>query len=187
MLLTPDDIMAGRRPAGDSVVIFDDDHYYLGGVLAELLAGEGRAVTLVTPAAEVSTWTRATMEQFRIQKRVLEAGVTVMVSRAVTAIAPGHVETRCVFTGRAADLAADAVLLVTARLPEDGLRRALLDRRADWEAASIASVTSIGDALAPATIAAAIYAGHRYARELDTIIDRDRPPFRREVAGLSPA
>jgi dimethylamine/trimethylamine dehydrogenase len=186
-LLTPDDIMAGRRPAGDRVVVYDDDHYYLGGVLAELLAGEGRAVTLVTPAAEVSTWTRATMEQARIQKRVLEAGVAVMVSRAVTAIAAARVETRCVFTGRAADLAADAVLLVTARLPEDGLRRALLDRRAEWAAAGLASVTAIGDALAPATIAAAVYAGHRYARELDTFIDRDRPPFRREVAGLSPA
>ena len=29
-------------------------------------------------------------------------------------------------------------------------------------------------------------AGHRYARELDTVVDRDRPPFRREVAALAP-
>ena len=43
-----------------------------------------------------------------------------------------------------------------------------------------------GWALAPATIAAAVYAGHRYARELDTVVDRDRPPFRREVAALAP-
>ncbi|MFO1055516.1 MAG: FAD-dependent oxidoreductase [Dongiaceae bacterium] len=186
VVLTPDDVMAGRRPPGDRIVGFDDDHYYLGGVLAELLAGEGRAVTLVTPACEVSTWTRATMEQFRIQKRVLEAGVEVLVGRAVTAVSAGRVETRCVFTGRAAERAADAVLLVTARLPEAGLRFALEARREAWAESGIASVTAIGDALAPATIAAAVYAGHRYARELDTVVDRDRPPFRREVAALAP-
>jgi len=33
-LATPDDIMAGALPEGP-VVIFDDDHYYMGGVLAE--------------------------------------------------------------------------------------------------------------------------------------------------------
>ena len=39
--LTPDDLMGGTRPAGEHVVLFDDDHYYMGGVLAELLASEG--------------------------------------------------------------------------------------------------------------------------------------------------
>src|SRR3954470_24194387 len=55
--LTPDDLMAGRRPEGEHVVIFDDDHYYMGGALAELLVSEGRKVTLVTPSARVSEWT----------------------------------------------------------------------------------------------------------------------------------
>ena len=44
-VLTPDDIMAGSRPRGNRVVVFDDDHYYMGGVVAELLAGEGLDVT----------------------------------------------------------------------------------------------------------------------------------------------
>ena len=34
-IFTPDDIMEGRMPAVGWVVIFDDDHYYMGGVLAE--------------------------------------------------------------------------------------------------------------------------------------------------------
>ena len=34
-LFTPDDIMNGARPQG-RVLIYDDDHYYLGGILAEL-------------------------------------------------------------------------------------------------------------------------------------------------------
>ncbi|MEJ0046229.1 MAG: FAD-dependent oxidoreductase [Rhodospirillales bacterium] len=33
-IFTPDHIMSGRMPAGP-VLIFDDDHYYMGGVIAE--------------------------------------------------------------------------------------------------------------------------------------------------------
>jgi dimethylamine/trimethylamine dehydrogenase len=40
-VLTPDDIMAGVRPSGTRVAVYDDDHYYLGGVVAELLRNEG--------------------------------------------------------------------------------------------------------------------------------------------------
>ncbi len=71
-VLTPDDIIAGRRPAGKRVVLFDDDHYYLGAVIAELLAKEGYAVTLVTPAPQVSQWTVNTMEAHRIRARIIE-------------------------------------------------------------------------------------------------------------------
>ena len=68
-VLSPDDIMAGTRPRGQRVVVFDDDHYYLGGVIAELLAAEGLDVALVTPAAHVSQWTTNTLEVARIRKR----------------------------------------------------------------------------------------------------------------------
>jgi dimethylamine/trimethylamine dehydrogenase len=39
-------------------------------------------------------------------------------------------------------------------------------------------VVSIGDCLAPSTIAAAVYAGHRYAREFD---QPDSVAFKREL------
>ncbi|MEE8534670.1 MAG: NAD(P)-binding protein, partial [Kiloniellales bacterium] len=52
-IYTPDDIMAGARPASP-VLIFDDDHYYMGGVLAEKLRRDGCAVALVTPAFAAS-------------------------------------------------------------------------------------------------------------------------------------
>ena len=54
--------MAGELPQGH-VVLFDDDHYYMGGVIAERLVAAGCSVTLVTPAAYVSDWTRNTLEQ----------------------------------------------------------------------------------------------------------------------------
>jgi dimethylamine/trimethylamine dehydrogenase len=36
MTITPDDVMAEFEPTGP-VVVFDDDHYYIGGVIAEAL------------------------------------------------------------------------------------------------------------------------------------------------------
>ena len=77
-VLSPDDLMAGKRPKHRNVVIFDDDHYYMGGVLAELLVKEGFEVAVVTPAAEVSTWMRMTMEQLFVQHRLVNLGVKII-------------------------------------------------------------------------------------------------------------
>jgi dimethylamine/trimethylamine dehydrogenase len=183
-VLTPDDLMAGAGAAGD-VVLYDDDHYYMGGVLAERLVERGCRVTLITPAAEASTWTRNTLEQHRIQARLLECGVTIVPHCALTAIGADSVETACVFRGETNEIACDAVVMVTARLPNDRLYRDLRARRDDWANAGIQSVDAIGDARAPATIAHAVYAGHRYARELDGPDPGDGPPFRRELPALA--
>ena len=187
-VLTPDEIMAGRLPVGKRVLVWDDDHYYLGGVLAELLAQRGFETLYMTPAAEASTWTRNTLEQAFIQTRLLQLGVRIESFRAVTAIGAGEVETACVFTGARAQRAADAVVLVTARLPEQTLLNELLHLQAQWPDAGIETVDAIGDALAPATIAHAVYAGRRCAEELDgTPPAGDALPFRREITALVPA
>jgi dimethylamine/trimethylamine dehydrogenase len=47
-VFSPDDLMEGKKVSGN-LVIYDDDHYYMGGVLAELLATNGCKVSLVTP------------------------------------------------------------------------------------------------------------------------------------------
>ena len=184
-VLTPDAVMAGVRPRGHHVVLFDDDHYYMGGVLAELLANQGFDVTLVTPSAHVSEWTRNTMEVMRIRKRVIRAGVTVRTNTTVTRIGSDGVGTACVFTGDEGHLPADSVVLVTARLPENRLFDALLARESEWEQAGLNSVQAIGDAWAPSTIAAAVWSGHRFAEEFEGPSTVDIP-FRREVTGLCP-
>jgi len=158
--------MAGTRPSGP-VVLFDDDHVYLGGVLAELLARDGLAVTLVTPAPLVSAWTVNTLEQVPIQKRLLELGVTILANQSVTRYDGTVARLACVFTGRESERPAASLVTVTARLPEDGLARDLAAEAERVAAAGIRSITAIGDGRAPGTIAAAVYAGHRYARELD--------------------
>ena len=185
-VLTPDDIMTGKRPAARDILLYDDDHYYMGGVLAELLAAEGYAVTLVTPAAEASSWTRNTMEQHRIQARLIECGVTIRAHRTLQKAAGGSATLACTFTGRAEDVPCGAIVLVTARLPRKALAQSLRDKSAHWHEAGLHSVTVIGDALAPGTIAAAVWSGRRYAEELDTTPDPNALPFRREVAELLP-
>jgi dimethylamine/trimethylamine dehydrogenase len=90
-----------------------------------------------------------------------------------------------VFTGREREIAADAAVFVTARLPEDAVYRELIDRRADWAEAGLKTVRAVGDCLAPGTIAAAVWEGRRYAEELDEPARGDTVPFRREVTELA--
>ena len=183
---TPDDLMEGRVPSG-RVVLFDDDHYYMGGVLAELLVQQGATVTLVTPAAFVSEWSQNTLEQAEIHKRLADLGVDILLNRGVEELLPGVARTRCVYSDQSRDIEADAVVLVTCREPQDRIWRALKSRQAEWREQGILSLKVIGDAEAPGPIAWATYAGHRFARELDGPDIGDDLPFRREVTQLAAA
>jgi len=177
-VLTPDDLLAGLRPKGRDVVIYDDDHYYMGGVVAELLRKEDFNVSLVTPSYLVSSFTRASLEQAAIQSRLLNLDVRIEANTAVTAIGAGHVALGCVFTGRTRALPASSVVLVTARNPLDALYHEL-------RAAGLA-VSRAGDCVAPGTIAAAVHSGRRFAEDFGEpprdVLDL---PFRREVTGLA--
>ena len=183
-VFTPDDIMTGHLPSGQ-VVVYDDDHYYMGGVLAELLAHKGCAVTLITPAPYVSDWTRNTLEQHAIHRRLVQSGVRIVLNRGVTALRADGVETNCSYTDTREVTGCDAVVIVASRRSEDALYHDLIARQASWAAAGIRTVRLIGDAAAPGPIAWATYAGHRYARELDMPDIGDALPFRREVTGLA--
>jgi dimethylamine/trimethylamine dehydrogenase len=182
---TPDDLMEGRIPAG-RVVIFDDDHYYMGGVVAELLVRHGASVTLVTPAAFVSEWSRNTLEQFEIHRRLVGMGVDIVLNRSVEEIWSCRVRTACIYSDQPSEIEADAVVLVTCRQPIDHVWLDLKARRSEWGDHGIRSIKVIGDAEAPGPIAWATYAGHRFARELDEPDVGDDLPFRREVTQLAP-
>ncbi len=184
-VLTPDDIMAGKMPSNRNVLVYDDDHYYMGGVLAEHLARAGFTVTLTTTSSMVSAWTFMTMEQAFIQARIIELGIGIECNRVLRAIGADGAEFACAYTGRPHKIEAGSVVLVTARLPETELHESLQARAAEWADGGLQSVTLIGDALAPATIAHAVYEGRRYAEQLGETIDPDKVAFKREVAGLA--
>lgn len=186
-VLSATDILEGRLPRGRRVLVWDDDHYYMGGVVAERLADERYETVYATPASEASTWTRNTLEQPFIQKRMLEKGIAIRSFMSLARVEAGGAALRCVFTGRESILEVDAVVLVTARLAEDGVAIELRARSMEWPDAGIEAVTVIGDALAPATIAHATYAGRRFAEELDGAPAADGViPFRREITELIP-
>jgi dimethylamine/trimethylamine dehydrogenase len=166
-------------------MIYDDDHFYMGSVLAELLVARGCTVDLVSPATKIAEWTTNTLEQGIIMRRMLDIGVNVHVNKAPETIGPGEVTLACTWSGKTEPLPADAVVMVTSRTPQDALYHDLRARQSEWDDAGIASIKLIGDAAAPGPIAWATYAGRRFAEELDQPDDRgDTPAFRREVAGL---
>ena len=184
--ITPDDVMADENFAGantgsvGSVVIYDDDHYYMGSVIAEKLAATGAGVTMVTPAADVSAWTHNTLEQTHIERRLRELGVTILEKHKLDHAGQGRVALRHTGSNEPQDVEAETVVMVTARRPCETLYLeldAVPDKR---ENAGIRALSRIGDCLAPGTIAAAVYEGHRFAREFGHAVDVDAVPFKRE-------
>ena len=183
---TPDDILddlesgSWRLPAGE-VVIYDDDHYVMGGLLAELLAMRGHQVTLLTPAPLVSYWSQFTLEQERIERRLRTLGVRIVPRTVLAQIRPDHVAAEAVIDGAPAEFPCDTVLLVADRAPNtalhDELSGHLLDAGAD---SGLDSVRLIGDAEAPGLIAQAVFSGHRAARQFGEDIDVDAVEFLRE-------
>ncbi len=168
--ITPDDLMAGVLPASP-VLLFDDDHYYMGSVLAEHLVARGVQVIFVTPAADVAAWTHNTLEQHRIQRRLLELDVTIIPSHTLVSCTPEGLVAGCVYTERTRFIPAASLLLVTSREPEQALYQALNSAPEQLHAAGIGTLTLVGDCVAPGTIAAAVYSGHRMAREFDAPAD----------------
>jgi len=164
---TPDDVMSGGDPNEGPVIIWDDDHYYMGGVLAELCRYAGHEVVIVTPAAMVSAWTVNTLEAVPIARRIARMGIEVLPYTSVTAFGDGKVLLTSVLTGAQTERPAASLVTVTARLPVDGLYSELDGMRDRWLASGIASIARIGDCWAPSTIQQAVYTGHKWARELD--------------------
>ncbi|QOK99759.1 NADH:flavin oxidoreductase (plasmid) [Ralstonia pseudosolanacearum] len=180
---SPDDIMAGRLPAG-RVLVFDDDHYYMGGVISEKLAAHGCAVEFVTPESLASAFTVNTAEQPRIQKRLIECASNVRVSHKLSHVAADGAVISCVFSGREHFIPVDAIVLVTSQVPHDRLYHDILERIGSRDAHdAVPRVLRIGDCHAPGTIAAAVFAGHLLARTLDNVL-YDAPPFRRESVAM---
>ena len=172
-----DALLAGERPHGKRVTVFDDDHYYLGGVLAERLAKDGHDVTLVTPEARVSAWTVNTMEQAHIHRRLVEVGVVLVLNTTVLSHSDGGAVLADAFTGREHSIASDALVSVTCRTPNDQLVHDLRGR---------ISVQAVGDAWNPGIIADAVFDGRRYAEDFDAPPpDSGATPFLRETIQLA--
>jgi len=176
-LYTPDDVMAGATPSGD-IVVYDDDHGVIGSAVAEQIAHSGARVTLITPAPLVSAWTQVTLEQAAIEKRLLDRGVRLLTRCTAVRIARGEIVYQDAIARRTHALECAGVVLVTGRTPERGLLDALDAQVSAWPDHGLTRASAIGDALSPAMIAHAVFAGRAYAEAFDAPKDPDTPGFK---------
>lgn len=148
----------------------------MGTVMAELIRATGVAVTLVTPEDTISAWGGYTYDRWRAQTKLMEMDVELVTSHNLSAF-DGHTATlACEYTGHERIVESEALVLITARTPNDQLYWELCDQiSVGTNTCAPQSCKRIGDCEAPAIIAAAVYSGHRYARELDTTVDADNP------------
>ena len=172
-VFNPDDLMDGEKVIsnlviGNSVsgnwVIYDDDHYYMGGVLAELLAEQGCQVSLVTPAPLISYWSQFTLEQERIQQKLMRLGVKLYPQHVLSQIEDDCVSLINTISGEGMELTRDGVVLVSDRISNDALYYELKPALAEGK---VQTLRVIGDAEAPNIIAQAVFSGHLAAREFE--------------------
>jgi dimethylamine/trimethylamine dehydrogenase len=106
----------------------------------------------------------------------MKFGVKIYSQQNLKKVHIGKVVLACSFSGQTSEIDADAVVLVTDRLPNDELYQAL---KPAHKGGKLDSLRVIGDAEAPNIIAQAVFSGHLAAREFESA-PSDRTPFRIE-------
>ncbi len=153
-ILTPDDIFNGAEVA-DEIMIYDDDQYFMAGVLAERFLQAGHRVRYITPAESISSWSTMTNEHEFIQQRLLSMGIETLFTQNLIRVESESLVVRNIHSGAESEHAFNSLLLVTSRKANDSLFHQLPP----------GSARRIGDCLVPSSIADAVYSGHRCARE----------------------
>ena len=160
-VLTPEQVMLdGKRPSGRRVVVYDCEGYFMGAGMAELLAGEGHAVELVTSCEKVAPFCDETLEGPLLRQHLHDLGIGMRAECAVSAVDAGGVRGETTL-GDPFEIECDAVVLVTQRVSDERLFLEL-------GTSGTAGLHRIGDCVAPRLLADAIWDGHRLAREIDS-------------------
>jgi dimethylamine/trimethylamine dehydrogenase len=172
-VLTPERVVAGEVPAGGRVLVYDCEGYFVGVGIAELLAERGHHIHYATPLPLVAPFLDHTEEGIPVRQRLADLEVETAVETELVSIGADDCVLRSF--GRERTVEAQAVVLVTARVSDDALYRALRHDPGPFEA-----VYAIGDCVAPRLIADCVFDGHRLAREIDSIDPRRPLPYLRE-------
>jgi dimethylamine/trimethylamine dehydrogenase len=180
-VLTPEQIMLEGKNVADRVLVYDCEGFFVGTGLAERLARDGHEVTLVTPLAHPGAYMHLTGESPRLHRLLHDLHIRTVTERFLERIEPGGAATASVWIEEdRLELEADSFVLVTQRISNDELFRAV---RRDPDAireAGIEGVYRVGDCVAPRLIADAVFDGHRMGREIDSEDPQTPRPFIRE-------
>lgn len=186
-VLTPEQIMVeGKAFAGNSILIYDSEGYFMGATLAEKLAREGKQVRLVTQFPGPAPYMNYTGENLLMVPLLDELGVEVVSGHVLTSVEQGRAAG---FAASAPDRAMswefDAIVLVTQRMANSELYTQLKHDPARLESERISGLYRIGDCVAPRLqVADAIFDGHRLAREIDQENPAKALPYIREFRML---
>jgi 2,4-dienoyl-CoA reductase-like NADH-dependent reductase (Old Yellow Enzyme family) len=157
-VLTGWDVIGGMAPEkGHTVVLDDDGSRYTASVVEALRAG-GCRVTLVSHFSSLLPYTKDTLEQPVIYKRLLGDGLDYCLNSWASAVQESLVQIYDVYTGHRRVVAdVDSVILCGRSLPNDALYHELT--------ANGIAVVRIGDCLAPRKLDHAIFEGYQVGRE----------------------
>lgn len=172
---TPDDVLADAKTTG-TVLVYDDDWYYMAPMIANVLALRGCRVILATTACAVADWMRLSnpYDQQHLVGDLCAAGVDIRLNRLIGSTSRKEVTLTCQVTGASETLAVDKIVSVTQRQAVDELYQALITEPLFF---SPSQVTRIGDCARPSIIADAVFSGHLFARQFDSAqetVRRDR-------------
>jgi len=158
-VLTPDHVMNGHEVNGP-VVIYDDDHYYMGNVLAAHLVALGHEVHLVCPLPIIASWMGYTLEQPRVVASLHAAGVRMYPNTTAVSWSGGELNVVRTDIAEPTDAIRGATLIcVTSRSQNMALYEDIIARGEFVERLEL-----LGDAVAPGLIQAAVLSGHQKAR-----------------------
>jgi dimethylamine/trimethylamine dehydrogenase len=183
---TPEQVMGGVKDvAGQNVIIYDCDGYFVAVSIAERLAREGKRVTFITPFPQIAPHTFLTLEGSRINQMLRTLGVNLHPNCVMMRVGEEGVVGRDIYAAeQTIEWETDGVVLVTQRLSNDSVYRHL--KAEMLKSDGIAAVFRIGDCVVPRLIADAIFDGHRLAREIDSDDPAVPKPFLREMRPVVP-
>ena len=103
----------------------------------------------------------------------------IIANTAIEAIKRDHVVTKNVYSSETSNVECSTLVMVAGRRPNHDLYQALKEGLLQ----ETPRVYPIGDCRAPGTIAAAVFSGHQFARDLSMDV-ADKAPFLREDVAL---
>jgi len=200
---TPEQVMDGKE-IGNRVLVLDGEGFVTGIGMAELLADQGKDVTIVSEAHIVASFLERTRETANLQRMMHEKGIHEKpmhwvekfevngnevhadlfyvyrdgYQRSLTPNPEGGIPRR---VGTEVETVAfDTVVLCTSRRSNNELYDELLKRRDEWEENEIEAIYRAGDCYAPRLLPDAMFDGHRIGREFESDNPQRPQPIIRE-------
>jgi dimethylamine/trimethylamine dehydrogenase len=137
-------ILEGFLPDGP-VVIYDDDHYYLGSAIALRLCSAGVRVAMVTPEVALAGWSQHTEEHSLIMETLIEAGVQIITAKGLVGWQSGTVQLECIYSGSESIIETDYLVPISARVANDELWHGLDSQREKFTDRGGLSLQRTGD------------------------------------------